>query len=232
MKNNRIIIGIIDSGVDRRFIIENGAKIKKASAFNIIQESRLVECIEYSKKDIKKWLAGKIDHISDEHGHGTSVLSIIWGILPNAEFVVSKVLDHEKKGYSICLVEALRWMIEKTDVLIINISITTNDTNIKDDMLKLVKEAKKKGIVIYSAKDNEYSIPASVDGVVSVTDFLTINKVGQYSLLKSDVVIEKKEELIWWEGEWIQDPIKPSWACAVAVSKKFETGHNFKKRFV
>jgi hypothetical protein len=216
------VIGIIDSGINRKFILENSVKIKKAAAFDLNVESGLVEYFEYNERNIQRWLRGETNYISDEHGHGTSVLSIISKGLPKAEFVISKVLDHEKKGYSKCLIESIRWMVEKTDVQIINISIATGDNTIKDDLLKLVKKARKKGIFIYCAKEGGNNFPANIEGVVSVTDSLTLKKVaGKSAVFKSDIVIEKNEEKIWWAGEWIQDPISPSWACAVAVANLF-----------
>ena len=98
--NQESIIGIIDSGVDRRFIKQHNVNIINAAYFNLNEKDKTIEIIEYDKNDIEKWLNGEIDHISDELSHGTEVLSIIWKNNPKSKFIIAKICNKENYGNS------------------------------------------------------------------------------------------------------------------------------------
>lgn len=159
MNNDKIKVGVIDSGFDIK-----GCKIKN----EIIKK--------YSFKNEKI----NIDsNIQDEHGHGTGVTKIIDDVCDNIEFVIFKVLNEKCQGRDWQLISALKLaIIEKVDIL--NISLGT--TNKKEEVIlgELCDLAKKSGIIIVTTcpnDENTISFPYEFESVIKckgnpkITDF-------------------------------------------------------------
>lgn len=208
-------IGIIDSGVDPLFVAQHDVSITSASSFLYHPDEGVVEGIEYDQKDIER---GDFPQLSDEHGHGTAVLSILWKRFKGAEFVVSKMLDAENKGYSICLVSALEWMIEK-EPDVINMSLGVSDLRLKEELFQLTLLAKSKGIKIFAAASACLTIPAGFGSVITVGDTgLREGFVDPTMMENIDLFETQKDVEVWWKGEWIKRRMSTSFACALNVS--------------
>ncbi|MEJ5284676.1 MAG: hypothetical protein ACP5Q5_06830 [Brevinematia bacterium] len=206
-------IGVIDSGVNREFVKSYHVNIESAAIFNINPSKSCIEIIEYEKDDIEKWKKGFINHLSDESGHGTAVLSILYQKCPNVYFSLAKILESDNKGYSICLVEALNWMIDIVRPNFMNISLGTDDERIKKKLYRLTKKAKKMGINIYSAIGGEKSYPGVFDTVVGVSK----DKVVKQDIKKVEMFNSNEKVKIFWNGNWEIVEIEPSLACAMVL---------------
>lgn len=208
-------IGVIDSGVNREFVTSYHVNIESAAIFNVNLSKSCVEIIEYEKDDIEKWKKGFINHLSDESGHGTAVTSILFRNFPKAVFSIAKVFKSSLFSHSLCLVESLKWMIEKSQTSIINISVCTLDTEIKDELYELTLRARDKGIQIFVAASNIISFPSIFDTVTSVIDINSIknhNISGKFDLIVNNSVIE-----IWHNGKWEKTKLSSSWASALGT---------------
>lgn len=150
MNNDKIKIGVIDSGFD----IE-GCKIK----------NKIIKKYNFKNEKIN------IDsNIQDDHGHGTGVTKIIDDVCDNIEFVIFKVLNEKCQGGDWQLISALKLaIIEEVDIL--NISLGT--TNKKEEVIlgELCDLAKKSGIIIVTTcpnDENNMSLPYSFESVIKV----------------------------------------------------------------
>lgn len=216
--SNRIKIGIIDSGVDRRFVKECGINILAAASFDLDKKNKQLEINEYNQDDIKEWLNGTIDHITDENGHGTAVLSIIWKNYQNADYIIVKVLDYKLRGNSIILVEALDWLINFVKPNVINLSLGTIDAGVKNKLWYLCEKAKENEIKVFCAASSVISYPASFKNVITVGDYNIIDYIDNVYILHTiDIYCFCHNINLYEESHWIEKKISTSYACAYAL---------------
>lgn len=136
----------------------------------------------------------------DYNGHGTEVFNIIKKYLCEEDEILNiKILDEALRGHSLCLIKAIEIAIDKK-CHVINISLgTTNETYIKD-LLKVIKIANEKGIIVVAANSNEgkKSYPANFKEVYGI--FNEMETVSYNNELKNfyinNIQYENGEELI------------------------------------
>lgn len=166
MKNNKIKIALIDSGVD----INNLNLYNKPIVSIKITENN--GDFEYENSLI------------DENGHGTAICGIIFDKCSDIELISIKILNKDLKCTLDKLIEAIKFAI-KENVSIINLSlgILDNHTNRMNELVKMCDLASKKGIYIISAYNNfgKKSLPAKLLNVFGVRSGYIYDKYG-YSL--------------------------------------------------
>ncbi len=112
----------------------------------------------------------KYDDYIDESNHGTSCTSYIYNKTPNCRFYLVKILGKNGKGYGKILIEALKDLMY-SKIKIINMSISTECIDIKNEMEIICEELYRQGkILIASNKNNSstYSLPAAFSNVIGV----------------------------------------------------------------
>lgn len=104
----------------------------------------------------------------DDNGHGTHVAGITGGnginsngkykgIAPDCNLIAVKVLDEAGQGNAGDVLAGLQWVLdnkEKYNIKILNLSIGTNNTSVKDPLVKAVEKAWDMGIVVTIAAGN------------------------------------------------------------------------------
>lgn len=128
---------------------------------------------------------GTEDDFKDENGHGTNVCSIacgcpdgvnpgIYGVAPNAKFMMGKVLKKDGNGEIGWINKGLKWLIDE-NVDIINMSLGSPDYS--KELEDLVQLAIDKDILCcvacgnegdFNANTNEVSYPAYFNNSISV----------------------------------------------------------------
>jgi hypothetical protein len=172
-------IGIIDSGIDRHFILANRIKIISFAQASIAhtQGRSFLEFSEYNKNDIKRELAAADDTsvFTDATGHGTNMVRLITRNCIRPSFIICKIFDDTVKTYDECFIAALDWMIrQKPDV--INLSIGCFDSKKRETILQLTRQARKNKIIICCAGYEEPSYPALFNTVITVVNEKLIEK--------------------------------------------------------
>ncbi|OKP85612.1 S8 family serine peptidase [Paenibacillus sp. P32E] len=154
-----IIISIIDSGID----------INKLN----------LDC--YVLESINYWINER-GHVNFEYfnkcsnDHGTIIALVIKYMHENVRFISHNILDENLKSDGRILISALEHAIEDNPD-IIHMSLGTNKIRYYMPLKKLIRKAKKKGIIIVSAASNtgNISFPSIFKGVVSVKGDGAIN---------------------------------------------------------
>ncbi|MDE6947171.1 MAG: S8 family serine peptidase [Anaeroplasmataceae bacterium] len=150
---NRNIV-VIDTGVDTSHSCFNGCAISK-------------------KLSVVKNMNGDNYEMSteckDSIGHGTAVMGILTRECPKeVAFTIIKVFDKSEQTSIEMLVYALNYILRNISCDIINISL---GTSIYDENLeKICKQIRDKGIIVISAYSNDgcISYPAAFDSVIGV----------------------------------------------------------------
>ncbi|WP_243292140.1 S8 family peptidase [Bacillus sp. FJAT-47783] len=140
------IIAVIDSGVDKT---HPALKNSIFDGYNFTNDDN-----------------GKPNIYNDYNGHGTHVAGIIssnnskqgiMGIAPKSKLLILKVIDKQGSGNYNCLINAINYAInwegpkgEKVNV--INMSLGGTEPN--EELHKVIKEARSRGIVLIAAAGN------------------------------------------------------------------------------
>ncbi|MGE6761053.1 S8 family serine peptidase [Corallococcus interemptor] len=219
-------VGIIDSGVEVAFLREHGLHLAGAASFSLDLDAQVLEAREYEREELEAWRSGTGTHeLEDTHGHGTAVLSILYDQVrpwPDVEVYVARVLDRNIRGHSLCLVEAMGWMLEEVGVDVLNLSLGTFQRAMEAPMRELVDRAAARGALIASSAGGEPTLPAQLESVVSVGDPALMERVG--ADVKVDHVVKEREVKLYMGGRWMQVPMTTSFACAVAVAEALREG--------
>ncbi|MCT4507718.1 MAG: S8 family serine peptidase [Tepidibacter sp.] len=113
------------------------------------------------------------DNYNDENGHGTSCASIIKREFEDIEIFAVKVLNKYGKSNIQVLEEALKYIL-KTDIRLINLSLSVIESEMVEDLYRICNELIKNGKIIVSSLANgfEESYPAMFDNVIGVKGFI------------------------------------------------------------
>lgn len=115
----------------------------------------------------------------DKHGHGTHVAGIIGakedgkggaGIAPRAEIVNVKVLNNQGVGKDSDIIEGIKFVIDKGNVDIINMSLGGIGYN--PALVKVIDQAYESGIAVFAGAGNDggnnMTYPAALENVICV----------------------------------------------------------------
>lgn len=152
---NKVKIAVLDTGIDR-----NHDYLKE----NIIGG--------ISFKDTKNYIISSEDY-DDDNGHGTACASVIKKEFQDIEIYVVKILDKLGKSNEQILEEGLKYLL-KTDIKLINLSLSVIESENIKDLYKICDELTKEGKIIISSLANGYeeSYPARFDNVIGVKGFI------------------------------------------------------------
>lgn len=165
------------------------------------------------------------ENIYDDTGHGTHVCGIACGdgrssrgkyagIAPEADMIIAKILDDKDEGRLSDLLEALRWirrLHQNTPVHIINISVEMaidRDPGLQEQLLEMLEELWKLGIIIVCAAGNSGPAPMTINPLASLRQVIAVGchdgkqsgrfrrncndysarGPGYYEILKPDIV--------------------------------------------
>lgn len=111
---------------------------------------------------------GKSDFL-DYNGHGSMCLSTVKKFVPVCEYYVVKVFGEQLKCSTFQLMEALSYL-RGNDARIINLSLSTTDSEYREEIENLCRQLFKQGKIIIASCDNRnnISIPAQCRYVLGV----------------------------------------------------------------
>lgn len=183
MEKREVTVAVLDTGVSDLFA-------------NYVYES-----YEVFQKDTDVCSVEK-KYSKDNFGHGTSIVYIIKNIEEQLKIINFKICNQNDEISDMVLCRALEYIDEQLDVNIINISAgTINACNVLK-MQKICQRLKNKGVVIFSAFENEGNIsyPAALECVVGVdiSDELKNNEVVLVKKSVVNIVLPKKYYRSYW----------------------------------
>lgn len=148
-------IGVIDTGCDKHHNRFLNLKIEGLTVY----------------KNQNKEIVKIKDEFSDNKGHGTGIVSIIHKGSPNSKVIIVKVESYDDKITEDQLIESLQYLINYTDVRIINISMGINTNSPSDKLRDICYAAFKKNIIIIASsyyKHDSLCFPANFSTVFGV----------------------------------------------------------------
>lgn|GEM_PF-1637994 len=150
--NQKKIIAVIDSGVDRKDLLLKNAKI---------------EDLYYEDGELKEQFTGRLNM------HGTEIIKVLLREYPEMRVISIRTLNEDNKCMLSDIIRVIQYCIE-INVDIINLSLgSCTATAKKIDILRQVcEEAIEKGIVIFAADPNlpnMKSYPANFERVIGIT---------------------------------------------------------------
>ncbi|HCY9756210.1 TPA: S8 family serine peptidase [Staphylococcus aureus] len=174
--DKNIKIGVIDSGVD-----QDHPLLKKS--------------VDY--RNSKNYVIG--ENNIDSMGHGTMVAGVINAISPQTTIVSYKVMG-KKDGESIWVIKAIIDAANSKNQ-ILNLSLGTYKSEEKEDehttiqaYKRAINYARSKGVLVVGAmgnegynlnehykNNNELELPASINGVISVSSTMKNHQIAPYS---------------------------------------------------
>ncbi len=213
-------LGIIDSGVEVAFLREHALSLAGAASFSLDLEARALEVRGYDREELEAWRggAGTVD-LEDAQGHGTAVLSILQDRVrpwPDVELYVARILDPELRAHSLCLVEALGWMLDEVGVELLNLSLGTTQRALEAPMREVIDRAVARGAIIVCAAGGEPALPALLESVVAVGAAALMEQ--GLTGMKVDRVVAEREVRLYRGGSWREAPMTTSFACAVVAA--------------
>lgn len=167
---------VVDSGVNYNSTLE-GIKILK--------------CIKVtSKNDAFCFEEVMLNDVSDEVGHGTSVVSILHRYAPDVEFIIVKAFYNENEINSNVLINILQYINDNIECDLINMSCGCTRVENVYEMEKICNALTSKGVVIIAAFSNEgeISYPASLENVIGVDYSLSCFSPKEYYYIENSNV--------------------------------------------
>jgi subtilisin family serine protease len=112
---------------------------------------------------------GDTESYIDVLGHGTAVMAAIQEKAPESEYFAVKVFHRSLSTTAASLIQAIQWCIEH-EMQIINLSLGTSNSDHAPALGKLVELARKRQIVLVSAKEinGQPYFPGCLPGVIGV----------------------------------------------------------------
>lgn len=211
---NKIVIAVIDSGVDR-----DDSNLK----------TREIEDYYFENQEFHCNFKGNINM------HGTEVIKVILKEAPDVKIISIKTLHENNKCMLSDIISAMQFAIDK-QVNIINLSLGSCISKSKRviELEQLCIEATKRGIVVFAADNNpvnEKSYPANFDCVIGVTSTFPQepycrvdykNKIVTFS--ESLVYIPDKSQSIVRNGNSYLCPLLVGLFCDFVSRRTIETG--------
>lgn len=185
----KVIIAIIDSGIERNFQNQFKCKISGIGVTLIDNRIKIVE-----------------DYL-DENGHGTLTASVIYNECSDIEFFIIKMLDKKLEGNIECLIASLEYLLDK-DVNIINMSLAVEQNGRDSRLKKICKKLNKQGKILISSVENgkKKSAPAIYKTVIAVQgrklrknfDFMFSSKKRTNCVIRSEphLYYRKKDDYV------------------------------------
>lgn len=126
---------------------------------------------------------------NDYLGHGTGVSHIIISNC-NAEVIMIKITNLEENLYSKDLILGLEYIYENLDVDIINLSLGTIHSELKEELKDICDKIISKGIIIVSSFSNDGSIsyPAGFKNVIGVDVNKNIYNIKEYEYIEGGII--------------------------------------------
>lgn len=213
-------VGIIDSGVEVAFLREHGLHLAGAAHITLDLEAQVLETRVYEREELEAWRDGTTAlELEDRHGHGTAVLSILQDRVqpwPDVELYVARVLDEGVRGHSLCLLEALGWMLDEVGVDVLNLSLGTSQRALEPAMRDVTDRAAARGALVVCAAGAGPTLPAQLDSVLSIGDTGVLEHVGPD--VRLDHIVRERDVRVYMKGQWMGAPMTTSFACAVTVA--------------
>ncbi|MBM7115546.1 S8/S53 family peptidase [Archangium primigenium] len=213
-------VGIIDSGVEVAFLREQALRLAGAASFTLDLDSGELETRIYDADELEAWRQGTCAlEVEDTHGHGTAVLSLLhaharpW---PDVELYVARIFGHQVHASSLCLVEALDWMLDDVGVDLLNLSLGTTEDGMEAPMREVIDRAVARGAVIVCSAGALPTLPARLPSVMAVGDLELMDRVAGKGV-KVDHVVSERTVRIYMGGAWHEAPMTTSYACAVTA---------------
>ncbi len=149
-----VTVAVLDSGID---------------ATHPALAGKIVSSVTFSQKGrgITRNISSPQDN--DKSGHGTGAAGILSRIAPDAKIVDIKVLNDLAVGSFRVMSEGLQYAIEE-EVELINMGLGVRQEKFIIPILKLVREANRRNIIIVASSDNKGQTiyPAALPGVICV----------------------------------------------------------------
>ena len=150
---NKVKVAVIDTGVD-------------------IYDAEIQEYIQFEKElQIDKHFARHYRLMHDYHGHGTMCIKTILSHCNALEIYPIKIFDRDGKTNSMYLVKALENLLF-SDIHIINISASTNNNMVENELKEICQKIYDKGKIMVCAhhnfKDQSDSMPTKFASVIGV----------------------------------------------------------------
>ncbi len=156
---SRVKVAILDTGIDSKhdYLKEN---IIGGRSFILNDKNILIG-----------------DEYSDDNGHGSSCASLIKKEFKDIDIFAIKILDSQGRSNVQVLEEALKFIL-KTDIRLINLSLSINENKFQSDLYSICKELFLNGKIIVSSLANrcKSSYPCVFDNVIGVKGFILENK--------------------------------------------------------
>lgn len=168
MKNDRLTIVIVDSGVNTAH--------PKLCGMNITG---------YTYKDEKLY-----DEFMDTYGHGTAVFHIIAAVSNIADIINIKLPDIESSVSDIELAEVLYYIAENINCDIVNLSLGCCVCNDLQRVKKACDKLISKNTLIIAAHSNNgsFAYPAAFEHVIGVTTGALCRKTDDYEYIEDKIV--------------------------------------------
>lgn len=157
--DKRVKVAVLDTGIDKEheYLKEN-----------------IIGGIAFEPKDEYIITSDKYD---DKNGHGTACSSIIKKEFRDVDIFSVKILDHNGKSDIQVLEEALKYVL-KTNIRLINLSLSLLTDEIVHDLYKICNELERNNKIVVCSLANgfEKSYPATFDNVIGVKGFILENE--------------------------------------------------------
>lgn len=218
-------IGIIDSGIDIRLVREHSLTLGRALHVRLDAEEQALELIEYEPADLDAWRQGSVHlALQDDSGHGTGVASILHdqlGATRRVVYHVAKILDAGDTCHPLCLIEALRWMVEDVRPHAVNMSLGAPDPRIREPLLALARQAQTHGIRLFAAAAAGPTYPSELEAVISVGEpGLRPPDASGPPSSRIDTWISDPDIRLYRQGAWVRQPTLASFACPLALARE------------
>lgn len=165
---------IIDSGLNTNHQKVLGAKYKGIHLYYAEQQGKIVEDFE----------------IEDKIGHGTAVFYTIWKENKNAKILIVKIFDDEVEVSEKLLIDSLRYISQKYQGKIINLSCGINSCEMGNELKDICDFLEKNGSILVAAFANDGSIsyPAAYSSVIGVDISLNCQHIYEYEYVDSEMI--------------------------------------------
>lgn len=150
--NRRMVVAVIDSGVDKND--------------EILQEKD-IEDIYYENQEFKTCYAGKINP------HGTEIIKVLLKEAPDIKILSIRTLQADNRCMLSAIIHALEFCIEQNvDVINLSLGSCSSTSSRLKELREVCDKAVDNGIVIFAADNNKVgkkSYPANFPNVIGVT---------------------------------------------------------------